>query len=51
MGVIAAEHLLQRIARPNSDSFPRLITVEPELIVRKSTGTLRVQEIGRRKAK
>ena len=37
MGVIAAENLLQRIARPNSDDFPRLITVEPELIIRKST--------------
>ena len=51
MGVIAAENLLQRIARPNSDAFPRLITVEPELIVRKSTATLRASENGRRKVK
>lgn len=52
MGVIAAEHLLQRIARPNSDSFPRLITVEPEFIVRKSTGPVRTaQEKPLRKVK
>lgn len=51
MGVIAAEHLLQRIARPSTDSFPKLITVEPELIVRDSTGPARVREISRRKAK
>ena len=40
MGVTAAENLLQRIARPNSDSIPSLITVEPELVVRKSTGAV-----------
>jgi DNA-binding LacI/PurR family transcriptional regulator len=49
MGVIAAENLLQRIARPNADSFPRLITVEPELIIRKSTGPLRTPETAGRK--
>jgi len=51
MGLIAAETLLQRIARPNSDSFPRLITVEPELIIRNSTGLAHVGENGRRKVK
>ena len=51
MGVIAAEHLLQRIARPNSNSFPRLITVEPEFVVRKSTGVARTQPKSPRKAK
>jgi LacI family transcriptional regulator len=49
MGVIAAENLLERIARPNSDSFPRLITVEPELIIRQSTGPLRTPETAGRK--
>lgn len=37
MGVIAAESLLRRIARPRSDC-PKRITVEPELVVRESTG-------------
>jgi DNA-binding LacI/PurR family transcriptional regulator len=49
MGVIAAENLLERIARPNSDSFPRLITVEPELIIRRSTGPLRTPKTAGRK--
>lgn len=51
MGVIAAEHLLQRIARPNSDSFPRLITVEPEFMVRNSTGRAPGQKLSLRKVK
>ena len=37
MGEIAAETLLGRIARPRNASYPKLITVEPELIVRAST--------------
>ena len=37
MGTIAAETLLRRIARPEDDSYPREIVVEPELIVREST--------------
>jgi DNA-binding LacI/PurR family transcriptional regulator len=37
MGTIAAETLLRRIVRPEDDSYPREIVVEPELIVREST--------------
>ena len=37
MGMIAAETLLRRIARPDDESYPRQIVIEPELIVRKST--------------
>lgn len=37
MGMIAAETLLRRIARPDDDTYPRQIVIEPELIVRKST--------------
>jgi DNA-binding LacI/PurR family transcriptional regulator len=35
--MIAAETLLRRIARPDDDSYPREIVIEPELVVRKST--------------
>ena len=38
MGMIAAETLLRRIARPEDDSYPREIVVAPELIVRESSG-------------
>jgi len=38
MGVIAAETLLRRISPPGMGSYPRRIIVEPELIVRESTG-------------
>ena len=38
MGVIAAETLLHRVARPEDDSYARQIVVEPELIVRESSG-------------
>jgi LacI family transcriptional regulator len=38
MGTIAAETLLRRIARPDDDNYPREIVIEPELIVRDSTG-------------
>ena len=44
MGMVAAESLLRRIARPDDDSYPREIVVEPELIVReihRATGALR----------
>lgn len=37
MGMIAAEALLRRIARPDDDSYPRQIVIEPELVIRKST--------------
>ena len=37
MGVIAAETLLRRIARPDDASDARELVVEPELIVREST--------------
>ncbi len=37
MGLIGAEALLRRIARPDDDSYPREIVIEPELVVRKST--------------
>ena len=37
MGQIGAETLLRRIARPDDDSYPREIVIEPELVVRKST--------------
>ncbi len=37
MGEIAAETLLRRIASPGNARHPKLITVEPELIVRAST--------------
>ncbi len=41
MGTIAAETLLRRIARPDDDSYPREIVVEPELIARESTTRVR----------
>ena len=37
MGMTAAEALLRRIARPDDDSYPRQIVIEPELVIRKST--------------
>jgi LacI family transcriptional regulator len=37
MGVIAAETLLRRINAPAKAPYPKMITVEPELIVREST--------------
>ena len=38
MGVLAAETVLQRISLPGKAPYPKRITVEPELIVRGSTG-------------
>jgi LacI family transcriptional regulator len=40
MGVIAAETLLRRINAPAKSSYPKTITIEPELIVRASTAPL-----------
>ena len=40
MGMIAAETLLKRIARPDEDTYPREIVIEPELIVRQSTAAV-----------
>jgi DNA-binding LacI/PurR family transcriptional regulator len=37
MGLIAAETLLRRIARPDDKSYLREIVIEPELVVRQST--------------
>ena len=38
MGKIAAKTVLERIQRPDSDSNAEYITVEPELVVRETTG-------------
>jgi len=37
MGMIAAEALLKRIARPDDDTYPREVVIDPELVVRQST--------------
>ena len=37
MGWLAAETLLARIAQGANATFPELVTVEPELIIRQST--------------
>src|SRR5579872_3131004 len=41
MGEIAAETLLKRIANPKNIRHPKAISVEPELIIRESTGSVR----------
>jgi LacI family transcriptional regulator len=41
MGVLAAETLLARVTRPDSD-YAHEILVEPELVVRESTAAARV---------
>jgi LacI family transcriptional regulator len=38
MGQLAAKTVLQRIANPAQKAPPKLLTVEPELIIRESTG-------------
>ncbi len=38
MGQLAAETLLARIANPAKGPYPKSLTVEPELVVRESTG-------------
>lgn len=43
MGVVAAETVLQRIADGQRGSHPKRIIVEPELIVRASTGPASTQ--------
>jgi LacI family transcriptional regulator len=40
MGMIAAETVLRRIARPGMDAVPSRVMVEPELVVRESTGAV-----------
>lgn len=40
MGMIAADALLKRIARPDELDYPREIVIEPELVVRKSTASV-----------
>jgi DNA-binding LacI/PurR family transcriptional regulator len=37
MGRLAAEHLLNRIANSPESPFPEVVTVQPELVIRKST--------------
>jgi DNA-binding LacI/PurR family transcriptional regulator len=37
MGRLAAEHLLNRIANSPQSPFPDVVTVQPELVIRKST--------------
>jgi DNA-binding LacI/PurR family transcriptional regulator len=40
MGMIAAETVLRRIARPGTDMHPERVMVEPELVVRESTAAV-----------
>ena len=40
MGMIAAEAVLKRIARPDDDDYPRQVVIDPELVVRKSTAAV-----------
>jgi LacI family transcriptional regulator len=40
MGLVAAEMVLRRIARPGLDSYPARVMVEPELVVRESTAAV-----------
>jgi DNA-binding LacI/PurR family transcriptional regulator len=37
MGILAAQHLLRRIAKGPQGPYPELVTVEPELVIRQST--------------
>lgn len=41
MGEIAAETLLKRIANPKKIRHVKAINIEPELIIRESTGSVR----------
>lgn len=51
MGKLAAETLLQRIASPDP-AFPRMLQVEPELVIRQSTANVRgATQPGRRTRK
>ncbi len=49
MGKLAAETVLSRIANGNGAPYPKLVTVEPELIVRESTCTASRQVAARPK--
>lgn len=49
MGKLAAETVLSRIASGNGAPYPKLVTVEPELIVRESTCTASRQVAARPK--
>jgi DNA-binding LacI/PurR family transcriptional regulator len=49
MGKIAAETVLRKIQRPETDSIPKSVTVEPELIVRETTGPAACTQRVRRK--
>jgi DNA-binding LacI/PurR family transcriptional regulator len=41
MGKLAAETLLQRIAAGPAAAYPRVLQVEPELVIRQSTASAR----------
>ncbi|HEY6329132.1 MAG TPA: LacI family DNA-binding transcriptional regulator [Blastocatellia bacterium] len=45
MGVIAAKTLLRRINAPSKSPYPKVLTVEPELIVRASTAPVRADRV------
>jgi len=45
MGKLAAETLLRRLAAGNGESYPKLLTVVPELIVRYSTSPARAAAV------
>jgi DNA-binding LacI/PurR family transcriptional regulator len=40
MELITVEAVLHRVARPEDDSYPRQIVIEPELVIRKSTAAV-----------
>ena len=40
MELITVEAVLRRVARPEDDSYPRQIVIEPELVFRKSTAVV-----------
>src|SRR5215468_6134967 len=46
MGMIAAETVLRRIARPGMESVPQRVMVEPELVVRESTTAVGARKRG-----
>jgi LacI family transcriptional regulator len=43
MGEFAAETVLRRIAGPNARTYPKQITVTPELVVRGTTGPVAIE--------
>lgn len=44
MGELAAETVLRRISRSSNVPYPKVITVDPELVVRESTAAARLRE-------